>query len=68
MLGGSGKDVITTASDRNTLDFGNRTLLPFDKEVTIIKQVNLKVADFSFKDGLDVGVGVTTEPALDSLV
>ena len=60
MLGGSGKDVITTASDRNTLDFGNRTLLPFDKQATTAKKVNLKVADFSFKDGLDVGVGATT--------
>ena len=49
MIGGSGKDVITTASDRNTLDFGSRTTLPFDKQVTIAKKVNMKIADFSYK-------------------
>ena len=55
MLGGSGDDVITTASDRNTLDFGSRTTLPFDKQITVAKKVNLKVADFSFKDAIDLG-------------
>ena len=44
-------------TEKYTLDFGSRTLLPFDKQITIAKKVNMKVADFSFKDAIDLGVG-----------
>ena len=53
-LGGSGKDIIRIASDRNSMDFEGKTPLPGDPQDSIARPINSKVADLSHADAIEI--------------